>query len=78
MAKIEKSLNVVDLDILFAKLVFACSHYVDKPEYVYKSIALKDYSCLVVLERLPQTRTNESRKVFDARYSKFRGNIFIW
>ena len=56
----------------------ACSKYVDKPEYVYKSVLLEDYPCLVVLERLSQTRTNESRKaVVDTRYAKFRGDIFM-
>ena len=53
------------------KLVSACSEYIGDPKYVFKSCG----KYIVVLEKLPDTITNESRSnISDPIYAKYRAN----
>ncbi len=52
-------------------LITACSEYISNPKYVYKSCG----NYVVVLEKLDDTRTNESRSnIADPKYAKYRAN----
>jgi antitoxin component YwqK of YwqJK toxin-antitoxin module len=52
-------------------LIFRCSDYIGDPKYVYKSCG----NYIVVLEKLIDSRTNESRSnVADPKYAKYRAN----
>jgi hypothetical protein len=52
-------------------LITACSEYISNPKYVYKSCG----NYVVVLEKLNDTRTNESRSdIADSKYAKYRAN----
>ena len=55
---------------MITDLVATCIHYVDDPKYVFKSCG----NYVVVLEKLPDTITNELRTTYDPRYSKYRAN----
>ena len=47
--------------------------YAVDPKYVFKSCG----NYVVVLEKLPDTITNELRTTYDPRYSKYRANKFL-
>jgi antitoxin component YwqK of YwqJK toxin-antitoxin module len=52
-------------------IITACSEYISNPKYVYKSCG----NYVVVLEKLDDTRTNESRSnIADPKYAKYRAN----
>lgn len=56
-----------------AKIEARCKNYIDDPTYVYKSCN----NCIVILKKLVDTITNESREVADANYAQFRANKLL-
>lgn len=75
-----KSINANILD----NILIECNEYVDNDKFVFKLCCdisentTSERDWLVVLRKLISTRTNELREnVFDNKFAKFRGNIFM-